>query len=282
MITKLRYSNGETPFVVVILPLLLYFLNFNLNMTTISLIKLSDGSYIKTYRLLEDEVKSLVANNIKSSKYEWECDIFILKNDEVILHQLKDNGFGWFSSYSDLKKVMDDFPIRKPYYHFFEGHNIYGKDFPKNSIHLIKTLLSDLGLDSTTFTLKESLIAKVDKAIQYHEDPQMFMITHILHLSALVGEVFLAENNNFGWYLKQDLDGLTWLPEIRIIKDQEKYSSINFIPWIYDEIMFYSGQAEILESSYLSLNDFKELNPARLERDSIGKIRVVDGKIIKD
>lgn len=278
-----KYSNREKTSVVVILPLLLYFFNFNFNMKTISLIKLTDGSYIKTCKLSDDEVKSLIANDMKAIIHEWECDIFILKNDEVIFHQTKNNGFSWFVSFNDLKKVMDDFPKRKKqYYHFFEGHNIYGKDFPKKSIELVKVLLFDLGLDSTNFTLEKSIIVKVDKAIQYHEDPQMFMITHILHLSALVGEVFLAENNNFEWYLKQDIDGVTWLPEIRVIENQDKYSSINFIPWIFDELAEYYGQSGILESSYLSLNDFRELNPTRLEKDSIGKIRVVDGKIIKD
>jgi hypothetical protein len=53
---------------------------------------------------------------------------------------------------------------------------------------------------------------RADKAIQYQEDRQIFMITHLLHISALVGEVFVNQNPKAEWYMDRDADGETWMP----------------------------------------------------------------------
>lgn len=262
------------------LPLILYFLLFNTqgNMNRISLIKLSNGAYIKTRQCDREEFDTL-CKGAKDYLLEWNNEIYILKNDEVVYHHLDGDFFGWFPSLSDMEKVIKDAPNRKYSSHFFESQNPYQKHFPEKTQELIKVLVEDLGFISENIVLDEQLIRNVDKAIQYQEDPQIFMITHILNISALIGEVFLTKNSNAEWYMDRDADGETWMPMIQVYKNKEKFGTIGFVQWLYEDMMHYdSSRVDIIESSYLSLNDFSRMNLLTPEKGS----NIVDGKIIKD
>ena len=266
------------------LPLILYFLLFNIqgNMSRISLIKLSNGAYVKTRQCDREEFDRL-SKEAKDYLLEWDNEIYILKNNEVVYHHLNGDFFGWFPSLTDMGNVIKDAPNRKYSSHFFENQNPFQKHFPEKTRELIKKLVEDLGLISENIAFDDLLIRKVDKAIQYQEDPQIFMITHLLHISALVGEVFLAKNSNADWYMDRDADGETWMPMIKINRAIDKTGIIGFVQWLYEDIMHYDrNRVNIIESSYLSLNDFSEMNLLTPEKGSNSKLKVIDGKIIKD
>ena len=144
--------------------------------------------------------------------------------------------------------------------HFFEGYNPYQKHFPKKTKELIKILLSDLTLENDSLSYNDSLILKVDEAIVRQEDPQIFMITHILHISALIGEVFLAQSRDAEWYMENDGNGETWMPMIKVNRGNNDSGTISFVQWLYEDMMHYAGVAGVVESSYLSLKDFNNLN----------------------
>jgi hypothetical protein len=239
-------------------PLILYFILFNVNkdMRTISLIKLSDGTYVRTYQVSKEEF-DLLSKDSKNYIVEWDNEIYILNNNEVIFHHLKGDFWGWFPSLTAMGKVIKDAPNRKFSNHFFEDYNPYQKYFPEKTQELIQILMNDLGLESNNIILDDNLVRKVDKAIQYQEDRQIFMITHLLHISALIGEIFLKQNVNAEWYMDRDADGETWMPVIQVNKSDGKTGTIGFVQWLYEDIMHYNGtRLDILESSYESLNDF--------------------------
>lgn len=257
-----------------IFPLIFYFISLNLgeNMRTISLIQLSDGTYVKTYEMNKAEFDSL-SRDAKDYLIEWNQDIYILKNKNVIIHLAYGSANGkmnhiycWYPSFEDLKRLQDDRPNRKAQHHLFEGYNPHKKHFPEKTTELIKMLLQDLGLSGENIVLNDDLIRKVDKEIQCQEDPQIFMITHLLNIMALIGEVFLAQNANAEWYMNRDSDGETWVPEIKVYQSEEKIGMISFVKWLYESIMWYEGNLDVVESSYLSLNDFKRLGLLREER----------------
>lgn len=242
------------------------------NMKTYFLIQLSDGSYVKSYSMDKEEFDSL---SINADKYlvEWTFDIFILKNMNAIVHFVHtspdgyiSHRYGWYPCFEDFKRLQDDRPNRKDSHHYFEGYNPYNGDFSRKTEELIKTLMKDLSLDSENITLNEGLIKQVDKEIQCQEDPQIFMITHILNIVALVGEVFLAENANAEWYVERDARSETWMPKIKMYQSEEKVGTIDFVRWLHESMMWYEGNLDVVESSYLSLNDFKRLGLLTEER----------------
>ena len=252
-------------------------------MGTTSLIKLSDGYHVKTQPLIEEEFIEL-SSKAKDYLIEWEKEIYILDNNSIVYKGEYNNKiyYGWFSSLNDMRRLNEDEINRKFSRHFFEGYNPYQKHFPDKTKELIENLFFDLGLNCENIIIDYSTIRKVDKAIQYQDDAQIFMITHILHISSLVGEVFISENEDAEWYMDRDADGETWTPMIKINRISDKTSTIGFVHWLYEDIMHYSGHSEVLLSSYLSLNDFSEMNLLTPEKGSNSKLKVIDGKIIKD
>jgi hypothetical protein len=268
-----------------ILPLVLYFLLFKsiVKMGTKSLIKLSDGYHVKTQPIDKEEFIEL-SNKAKDYLIEWESEIYVLENNTIVYKSEfnKRIFYGWFSSLADMKKTIEDAPNRKFTRHFFEGYNPYQKHFPEKTKELIKELLNDLGLDCENITINNKLIPKIDRAISYQDDPQIFMINHIIHIAAVLGEIFLIENKDAEWYMERDSDGETFLPMIKVNRGIDKMGTIDFVHWLYGDIMHFADIYNVLESSYLSLNDFSTKNLLTPERDSNGKIRVVNGKIVKD
>lgn len=234
------------------------------NVKTYSLIQLSDGTYVKSYQMDKEEFDSL-STDATDYLVKWDRDIFILKNKNVVIHMINGSPnvdwnhiYCWYPCFEDLKRLQEDRPNRKESHHFFEGYNPYNGDFPEKTKELIKTLMQDLHIDNESITLNDGLIKQVDKEIQCQEDPQIFMITHLLHIVALVGEVFLAENTNAEWYVKADARGETWMPEIKVYESEEKVGMIHFVKWLYEPMMWYEGNPDVVESAYLSLNDFKK------------------------
>ena len=248
-----------------ICPLVFYLFLFNINetMRTISLIQLCDGTYVKTYQMDKEEFDSLSKDAEKYMK-EWDLDIYELKNKNVIIYSSK-GGFGgiycWYPSFTDLKKLRDDLPNCRKSQHFFEGYNPYQSHFPENTRALIDTLLLDLKLGNSLL-INEHLISEVDSAILRQDDPQIFMINHILHISALIGEVFLSRTKGTEWYIENDKNGDTWMPMISIEQGNNQSGTISFIKWLYEDIVHYAGVYGVVESSYLSLKDFNDLNMA--------------------
>jgi hypothetical protein len=248
------------------------FVNSKENMRTVFLIRLSDGNYVKSYSMGKEEFDSL---SIDADKYmiEWTFDIFIMKNKNAIVHFVytSPNGYvshryGWYPCFEDLKRLQDDRPNRKESYHFFEDYNPYNGDFSKKTHELIDTLMKNLSLDNANIALNGDLIKRVDKEIMRQEDPQIFMITHLLNIVALVGEVFLAENANAEWSVERDARSETWMPEIKMHQSEEKIGTISFVKWLYEPMMNYEGNFDVVESAYLSLNDFKRLGLLTEER----------------
>jgi hypothetical protein len=244
------------------------------NMKNYFLLQLSDGSYIKRYSMNKEEFDSL---SVDADKYmtKWGSNIFILKNGNAIIDfaYTSNKGtvyhyYGWYKSFEDFEKVQIDHPNRKESHHFFEGYNPYNGDFSKKTRELVDTLMKDLSLDHENIVLNGDLIRRVDKEIMRQEDPQIFMITHLLNIVALVGEVFLAENDNAEWYIKGDGDtrNETWMPEIKMHQSEEKTGTISFVKWLYEPMMNYEGNFDVVESAYLSLNDFKRLGLLTEER----------------
>lgn len=284
-IYKIKYNVTGKYSLLGTFPLILYFLLFNANknMRTISLVDLSDGTYVKTYPLDKEEFDLLSRNAKDFFIDEYECEIFVLDNGEVLRHYLKGySSYNWYQSYSELRRLINDFPRRKSRHHFFEGYNPYQKHFPNKTKELIKDLFNDLGLNTENIIIDNSLISRVDKAIQYQDDPHIFMITHILQIIALVGEVFLSQNQDAEWYMDRDADGETWMPMIKINRVIDKTGTIGFVHWLYEDMMHYSGHGEVLLSSYLSLNDFSSLNFLTPEKGANSKLKVIDGKINRD
>ena len=257
-----------------VFPLIFYFTLSNPigDMRTISLIQLSDGTYVKTYSMDKEEFDSL-SKDADEYILEWGLNIFILKNRNAII-DLADapskgtvyHYYGWYKSFEDLRRLQENKLTRKSPHHYFEGYNPYNEAFPGKTKQLIKTLMQDLDLESKNIILNHDLIKQVDKEIQCQEDPQIFMITHILNIAALVGEVFLAENINAKWYMHKDGNFETWLPKVKMYQSEEKVGTIDFVRWLHESMMWYEGNPDVVESSYLSLNDFKRLGLLTEER----------------
>jgi hypothetical protein len=70
---------------------------------------------------------------------------------------------------------------------------------------------------------------------------------------------------------------------IKVHKSKEKFGTIGFVQWLYEDIMHYDGdRLDILQSSFESLNDFNGMNLLTPEKGANSKFKVIDGKIIKD
>jgi hypothetical protein len=263
------YKSRKRYSMISIFPLIFYFtiLNIKENMRAISLIQVRDGSYVKTYQMDKKEFDSL-SKDAEEYLIEWNTDIYILKNKNVIIHSteggFKEGVYCWYPSFEDLKKLRD-FPMQKAWRHYFEGYNPYREKFPEKTRELVELLLSDLMLNKDSFSFNNNLILEVDRAILSTEDPQIFMITHLIQLSALVGEIFIAQNNA-EWYMERDADGETWVPKILVTKSKEKIGTIGFVHWLYESIMYYEGNPDVVESCYQSLNDFNRLGLLTDER----------------
>jgi hypothetical protein len=228
---------------------------FAQEMKNTTLLRLSNLTFVKT-AVIDRNTFLLESAQAEDYLIDWEKEIYILKNNNVIYQTLDGTYQGWFSSLEDLKKVMLDLPNRRPVTHFFEGFNPYKKDFPIHTNKLINNLLVDLNLESSTFIINEEGLKQIEEAVNSQEDPQMFMINHLLSISALVGEVFLKTHSDTSWYMDRDSDGETWLPMIKVKKSEQTEGSIQFVLWIYESIKYYNGDKHILHTAYLSLIDF--------------------------
>jgi hypothetical protein len=265
-------------------PLILYFLLFNSNnMRIINLVDLSDGTYVKYYSI-DNEEFNLLMNDVEDfSIDEYGLEVYKMKNGEVIRHLPKwYELYQCYESYTEMRRLIEDFPKRKDRHHFFEGYNTYKKEFPNKTKELIQKLFEDLGLNSENIVIDNTLINKVDKAVSYQEDPQIFMITHILEIVALVGEVFISEHSDAEWHIERDADGETWMPMIKMKRATGQQGTISFVLWLYEDMMFFDGIFDVLDSSYSSLGDFGRLNLLTPEKGSESKLNNIDGKIIKD
>lgn len=268
-----------------ILPLVLFYFLFkkNCTMRTNSLIRLSDGHHVKTSPLTKDEFIDL-SNKAKDYLIAWENEIYVLKDGSIVYttHFSNREYYGWFSSLNDMRRLEEDRINQKSSRHFFEGYNSYQEHFPDKIDGLIKEIIDDLGLISENLEIDENLIQTLDKAILYQDDPQIFMINHIMHLSAVIGKVYLSQNSSAEWYMQRDADGETWVPEIKINRAKGESGTIDFVHWLYRDITHYAGVGNVLESSYLSLGDFSNLNLLTTEKDHFKKIKVTPDKVKRD
>jgi hypothetical protein len=98
----------------------------------------------------------------------------------------------------------------------------------------------------------------------------------------LVGEVAISEDSDAEWYMERDADGETWMPMIKVKRITGQQGTISFVLWLYEDMMFFDGIFDVLDSSYLSLGDFGRLNLLTTEKGSDSKLNNIDGKIIKD